>query len=151
MPRTFLLFLWNNMGIVYTIRMYEFKRKRSVDRIIYSPVSLIILVVILGFSVRATWDVYEKERTSRDSLALSQRELDKIAAREQTLNQAIAYLSTQQGVETEIRKKFRVVKEGEEVAVILDDASGTVATSTTASRGGLLGVWDGLLRLIGVK
>lgn len=151
MPSAFLVVLWNNMGIVYTMYMHEFKRKRSIDRIIYSPVVLIVLTVILGFSIRATWAVYEKEQTSRDALALSQRELDKVATREQTLNQAIAYLSTPQGVETEIRKKFRVVKDGEEVAVILDDVSGTVVASSSPARGGILGLWDGLLHLIGVR
>lgn len=150
-PRTFFVVLWNSMGIVYTIYMHEFKRKRTIDRIIYSPVSLIILVIILAFSVRATWAVHVKEQMSRDSLDQSQRELDKIAAREQSLNQAIAYLSTPQGVETEIRKKFRVVKDGESVAVIVDDASGTATTSVPVARGGILGLWDGLLHAIGVR
>ena len=141
------------MSIVYTIYisasttafaahiMLEYRKKKTARRILYSPWTLLALAMVCAFMLRATWNVYQKERTSADALSVSNRELDKLSTRQAALSDSVSYLSTPQGVETEIRKKFRAVKEGEAVAVILEDASTTSASSTAASRGFWGGLW----------
>lgn len=63
-------------------------------------------------------------------------ELQKIMTRQNNLVASLNYLKTDQGVENEIRSKFRAVKEDEKVSVIIDDKKiETTTTSTTTKRG----------------
>jgi hypothetical protein len=75
-----------------------------------------------------------------------------LSQRQQDISRRVDYLSTDQGVEAEIRTKYHAIKEGEQVAVIVDgsqaanalqSASGTQATSTP-------GFWRRLLRTFGL-
>lgn len=61
-------------------------------------------------------------------------QLAELESRRNFLQQEISALGTARGVEGEIRKKFPVVKEGEKVVIIGEDA--TVAASTTATSTG---------------
>lgn len=62
-----------------------------------------------------------------------QAELNKILERKKELAQSIDYLKTEQGIEAEIRSKFRVVKDGESVAVIVDDDKPTTTIVASSS------------------
>jgi cell division protein FtsB len=79
--------------------------------------------------------VFQKDRLSLQNLEQERFELEKIRLREKTLTASLDYLKTEQGIESEIRTKFRVVKEGEQVAVIIDaqPASTTEKATTTRS------------------
>jgi Tfp pilus assembly protein PilX len=115
--------------------MLDFRKKKAARKIMYSPWILLLLFVLTLFLVKAAWNVHTKERASSEALARSTAELAKLEAREASLTSAVAYLGTPAGVETEIRTKFRVAKEGELVAVILEDAPTTTST-TTITKGG---------------
>ena len=60
----------------------------------------------------------------------SSRELQNIQDREVFLNSEINRLSTDEGVEEEIRSKYSVAKPGEELIVIVGTTSTTSATTT---------------------
>ncbi|MEI6057369.1 MAG: septum formation initiator family protein [bacterium] len=114
--------------------MLEFQQKRKLRKILYSPISLIALAVVAVVLVRGAWNVYEKESASRNYLDQARTELTKVTATQQDLAASVAALQTQQGVEADIRHKFRVVKPGEQIAVIVDNSasdSTPVATSTS--------------------
>ena len=67
---------------------------------------------------------------------LEKKELEKLAIREKTLTASINYLKTDQGIEDEIRTKFRAVKDGENVVVIVDSqatVTSVINTSTTTT------------------
>jgi cell division protein FtsB len=124
--------------------MLDFRKKKIARKVMYSPWSLAILFILAIFMAKAAWNVHVKERSSAEVLERTQTELEKLSARQTNLGTAVAYLSTPQGVETEIRTKFRVAKEGESVAIILEDA-----TSTNGSGGAGLkrGFWYRLTHL----
>jgi cell division protein FtsB len=86
--------------------------------------------------------VYEKEKMSRGYVSQAQAQLDKLSAQKENLSASVAALGTNQGVEAEIRRKFQVVKNGEQIAVIVDDSSSSdeSSASTTTSTGG--GFWN---------
>lgn len=112
--------------------MLEFQKKKQIRKIIYSPIILLILGIILVLLVRGAWGVYKKAQISSQNLEQERNELEKLATREKNLASSIDYLKTDQGIESEIRTKFRAVKEGEKVVVIVDDqASITPRTATT--------------------
>lgn len=101
----------------------------------YSPVTIGLLFVITFFMFRSAIGVHNKAIVSREAFDRASRELAKITSDEANLANSIDYLSTPAGVETEIRKKFRAVKPGESIAVILEDASSSGTATSTAKRG----------------
>jgi competence protein ComGC len=107
-------------------------------QIVGSPVSLIVLLVILVALIRATWSVHEKSAASIAKLAQAQAELIKLQARDADLSRKVAYLSTNEGVQS-----------GESVAVILDDSQ-TAAAVNTASTTPSVGWWGRVLQFFGL-
>jgi len=122
------------------ISMMEFQRKKKIRRILYSPITLIILAIIFIIILKATWGVYKKEYISSENLDKEKVELAKLQSRQKDLAQAISYLNTDEGVENEIRTKFRAVKEGENLAVIID----AIATRTPEKASTTRGFWYNL-------
>ncbi len=121
---------------IYIISMLEFQKKKRIKKILYSPIIVLILAIIFVLLIRGAWGVYKKEKLSSQNLRQDQIELEKIIARQNGLASSLDYLKTEQGVESEIRSKFRAVKEGEKVSVIIDDSkSEATATATTTEKG----------------
>ncbi len=124
-------------------------------RIISSPVTMIILLIISIVIFRATWSIYDKVKLSDERLTQVQTKLDKLENRKDELSQQINTLSTKQGIEAELRTRFRAVKAGESVAVILDDPKDSRdATSTQVAlvlkASSKLHWWQKLLNMIGL-
>ncbi len=115
--------------------MHEFQQKKKIRKILYSPLVLIILALVLVVLIRGVWNVYNKERLSSENLEQEQAELAKLEERERSLASSFDYLKTDQGIESEIRTKFRAVKEGEKVSVIIDDKTPTSSATTTQKHG----------------
>lgn len=124
--------------------MHEFRKKKLIRRILYSPFTIAALFVIAILMFRSAINVHGKAVASREAFDRSSREFAKISGEEANLANSISYLSTPAGVETEIRKKFRVVKPGESLAVILDDAPSSTATTTLDQRGFWEKMWGWL-------
>lgn len=116
--------------------MLEFQKKKQLRKILYSPIVLLILAIIFVLLFRGVWGVYQKAHLSAENLEKERNELEKLALREKNLAASLDYLKTEQGVENEIRTKFRAVKEDEYVAVIVDPQASTTSTSTTTTKGG---------------
>lgn len=86
----------------------------------YSRTIIFSLFVLLLFFIHATYGVYKKERITRNSLRQVENEKLNLDNRYHTLEKSVAYLQTDEGVEAEIRNKFRAVKPGEQVAIIVN-------------------------------
>lgn len=88
----------------------------------YAPVlilfPLFFVVILLG---RATWNAYGEYVETQEQVARVQVEFDTLSSRAHDLSREVASLQTPEGVEKEIRKKFSVAKEGEQVVVIVDN------------------------------
>ena len=100
--------------------MLDFYEQRRVKQLLYSKLSLLVLAgvaIFLGFQVFGVW---EKERITQERRAESAASLAELTEREEVLTTEIERLSTPRGVEEEIRQKFDVVHEGEEVIVLVD-------------------------------
>ncbi len=111
--------------------MVDFQTKKRIRKILYSPLVLTILTIVLLGLLSAVWGVYKKAQLSSDNLERERNELNKLTVRQQNLANSIDYLKTDQGVENEIRTKFRAVKEGEQVAVIVEDKQASVTATST--------------------
>ncbi|MDB5259388.1 MAG: protein of unknown function with transrane region [Candidatus Taylorbacteria bacterium] len=126
--------------------MIDFRKKKTLRRFMYSPWTLAALAIVVFLMAKGALNVNAKRQTSGEALGRAQLELGKLSERQKNLGTAVAYLSTPQGVETEIRTKFRVAKEGESVAVILEDAVATTSPNNAASKRGF---WYRLSHLFG--
>jgi len=76
---------------------------------------LVILVSISAFKM------YQTSRDTQETVERLEEERDEMSIRQEQLLNTAADLSTQRGIEQEIREKFSVVKEGERVIVLVDD------------------------------
>ncbi len=103
------------------MRQFEKKQKTAkIKDIIFSVPFIVILGVACALSINATWDVYKKVCDTEKNVVAVTEKYDELKIRESELTEKIESLETPLGVETEIREKFGLVKEGEEMIVIVD-------------------------------
>ena len=100
--------------------MSDFVRKKKKQRILYSRPILLALVVAVIFVAKGAWGIYKKERDTRENFRAALMELENAKNRESVLKNQLEKLNTESGVEKEIRDRFNVVKEGENVAIIVE-------------------------------
>lgn len=106
-----------------------------------SPFVLIPLSVVVFFLVRGTWNIYLKNQASIDELVGAQERLTKLQGRESSLALATARLSTDVGIEGEIRDRFQMARAGEKEVVIVD-SSFAVQEKKPLSKGFLQKIFD---------
>jgi cell division protein FtsB len=101
--------------------MREFQVKNRVRRILYSKGMVILLIILFLYMMNATWNMFKKASESAANLATATNELNRLKSREDVLSTEIERLSTDPGIEAEIRNKFSVSKPGEKLLIIVDD------------------------------
>ncbi len=102
--------------------MLEFNDKAKIRKKAVFAAGVFFLLLILTFILlRASLNVYWKRAESIDNLAKVNEQASALHSRQAELSENISKLQTQSGVETEIRKKFSVVKDGEQMVVLVDD------------------------------
>ncbi len=103
--------------------MFDFHEKRKIQRVLFSKpvIGLIFLIaVLLSFSV---YDRYVVSKEMQAKLDARYAELKALELRAETLDTKVRYLEDERGVEEELRNRFDVAKEGEQVIILLDERS----------------------------
>ena len=113
--------------------MLDSQQKRKVKAVAYHKATLAILFILVLFTLRANWVVYQKKAESEKLKSISLNNENGLAQRQAELNAQIERLQTASGVEAEIRSKFSVAKEKENVVVIVYDNSVPKPATTTES------------------
>ncbi|HEY4504186.1 MAG TPA: hypothetical protein VJI73_00250 [Candidatus Paceibacterota bacterium] len=90
-------------------------------RVLYSWPVLIILFILIVLMIKSTWRVYVNWDLSKD--LAREANLEYLANQERTarIEEEVARLKTERGLEEELRRSFPIAKPGEEVVVILGD------------------------------
>lgn len=128
--------------------MREFERKRNISKFVYSiPVAIILLILVLVM-IKASWGVYQKKIASHKAVALATQEVDSLKERKSFFESEIEYLNTPEGIEAELRERFRVGKDGEEIAVILDEEKTNQASNIASSASSTNGLSDSFYKKI---
>lgn len=94
-----------------------------------SPITLVFALIVLVFVARSAWQMNIKSRDIESKKTLADMKLTELQKEEMRLTQDIEYLSTEEGVEYYLRSKYKAVKPGESVAIIIESET-TTATST---------------------
>jgi cell division protein FtsB len=102
--------------------MFDFHEKRKIRSLLYSKPVIAVLVLLSGFLAVSAYNRYEIAAETKERLEARQAELDKLEERAQMLEARVEHLKDERGVEEELRTRFDVAKEGEEVVIILEDA-----------------------------
>ncbi len=125
-------------------------RNRTTFRyILRSPITLVVsflIVIILG---RAVWNVHVSAQRARDKMAKYDAELSRLNIKKAEVEKRLEYLSTSEGVESELRNRYRAITPGEMVAVIVrdDSASNTVFSSIKSEDNSSKSLWSRFLDL----
>lgn len=111
--------------------MKELRQKQIVKRRLYSTPVLIILLIITGLIIHSTYKIVQKYRESAGYVNVLKQKANDLTTRETQLKGDITRLGTDEGIDTEIKEKFNVSKEGEKVAIIVDQADNSSNTATS--------------------
>ncbi len=126
--------------------MLDFQQKRKVRSVLYHRTTLIILAILVLVTMRSAWIVYQKKRESEEQKSISEHTVRELTVRDKELQSQIERIQTDAGIEAEIRSKFNVAKDKENIVVLLDDTATTTATSTSKA-----GFWHSILHFFGKK
>lgn len=113
--------------------MREYRAQKKLKKRIFSKLSIIVLIIILFFLARSTYNLYKKNAESSANLARVNASLIETQNRYKSLSEENQRLQTTEGREEEIRHKFQVSKEGEKVIVVIDDQNTAENATTTPS------------------
>ncbi len=69
--------------------MIDFQQKRQIKTILYSKISFLILLILVIFLGRSTYDIYKKSRLSYDNYSRVKRDYDSLTVRKSMLESEI--------------------------------------------------------------
>ena len=134
---------------VILAHMRDLKKKHRLKQIAYSPIVIVLLVLIAIAVWRGVWSVYGRAQETQGERRRLQTQVEELAERKERLVANIEHLETRRGVEEEVREKYDVAKQNEQIVVILDDASAkeeSVATSSEKDEAGAFArVWGAVV------
>lgn len=90
---------------------------------------IIVLFLLLLAMGKGVWSLVQKNHMARQNYKEAENRLAELEIEKKQLVANVGILKTDRGIETEIRKNFSVVKEGEKVITIVDNTQ-MVATTT---------------------
>lgn len=97
------------------------KSKRNIwHKIIFSWITIIILILLSILLVRNIIDIYSKNTNANLRAQDAQKDLARIEERKYVLNENLLRIKTTRGIEEELRQRFDVAREGEHLLVIID-------------------------------
>lgn len=117
--------------------MLEFQEKRKFKKLIYSKITLVLLLIIIALLLNAIWGMYIKQHTAITNFDKTAAVYDSLQTRQEMISSEIERLKTSVGIEEEIRQKYGLVKPGEEVIVMVGD--NTASSSADSSS---VGFWQ---------
>ena len=129
-------------------RMLDIRERTRLRRLLYAKPTIILLAFLVALLSHGAWGVYQKSKEAMAKQEKAEKELAGLLAREQELKGDIARLSSEEGVEEEIRERFMVAKEGEKVMIITDPDAAKVHTVTVADNSP--SVWEKMMGAVGI-
>jgi cell division protein FtsB len=101
--------------------MFDFQQKRKIKSILNSRITqglILLLVLAIGWSAFVR---YEIAMEMRDRNIEAKQQASLLEARKEALETKVDYLSSDRGIEAEMRRQFDVALPGEQVIVIVED------------------------------
>ena len=110
--------------------MLDFHEKRKLKNIVYSKPTAAVLFVLAILLSMSVFERYKAERETAAKRAERAAELAELESRAAVLDAHVQRLQSDRGIEEEIRDRFEVARQGEEVVVIVGAADEPEDTTT---------------------
>ena len=127
--------------------MQELQRKQKLRQLVYSIPSLILLIILTFFLAKGALGVLGKERESASRVKTLEAKAVTVIDRKHELEEGIKNLQTDEGIVAEIKAKFSVMREGEHVAIIVDERGKASSTEAALSHFSFKDWWAGVKSL----
>ena len=92
-----------------------------IRKILQSKFFLIFVIFLFFFMVKGVYGVYVKNKLARENVEITKVELANLKEKRDDLLFELNKVSTDRGVEEELRKNFSVAAPGEKVIVVVED------------------------------
>jgi cell division protein FtsB len=126
-----------NVNFKYTrtmARTLDIRERAKFRRAMYAKPTILLLGVLAVFLLHSAWGMYQKSREAIAKRNKATAEETELLLRSDELNADISRLSTERGVEEEIRDRFMVAKEGESVIIVTDPSQERVHSVTVTDQ-----------------
>lgn len=87
----------------------------------HSPVLAVFLAILVIWAMVAAVGAFKKDREAKGLRDQYARDLSQLRSKQSELSEKIRVLSTDRGMEAEVRSRYRVVKPGEQLVVVVDN------------------------------
>jgi len=124
--------------------MRNFQQKRGWRNILESWPILIFLGILVLFFAWGVIGFMGKMATTRENRKIAENKVAELREEKEKLSSDINKLNTDSGIEENIREKFGLAKEGEELIVIVEDKN--VLENQKASSSGFFAFFKNLFR-----
>ncbi|MEK7091766.1 MAG: hypothetical protein AAB900_02135 [Patescibacteria group bacterium] len=121
-------------------RFYQVERPFKWTHLLFFVISLGLVLLL----ARGVWRVYNQSRYANANYLVTKDRLAGLEAREKQINDRLTSLSTERGLEEEVRNNFSVVRPGEKMILIVDSTN-TATETATSTKSGLWGTLNNLL------
>lgn len=105
--------------------MFDFYEKRKIRGLLYSKLTLGILLVLILLLGRSVYERYQVAQQMEEKRLETTAELNELEQRAAVLEGKVEYLEKDRGKEEELRGRFDAAKEGEQVVIIVDEEENT--------------------------
>ncbi len=107
----------------------DFKRKKNFRRALFSRTTIFIVLSISAVIIWSVINLIPKVQETGQNKREAVNELGRLTTQEETLTLKLDELKTDAGLEAAVREKFRVVKDGEGLIVILNSSDAKAAAN----------------------
>ncbi len=101
--------------------MANFGRKKKFTDYLYTKPVILVLFLIFIFLTISVYERYTIEREMSHRRSEIEAEQKALTVRKDEIQKKVDYLQAERGIEEELRKKFDVAKEGEQVVILLGE------------------------------
>lgn len=103
----------------------------------------IILLCMIAWGIVAALGAFRKNMEAKDLRNQYSRDLAQLESKRIELNEKIDTLSTVRGIESEVRNRYRVVKPGEQMVIVVDNRDPAL------NKGNKLSFWNKVRDFVG--
>ncbi|HRY62225.1 MAG TPA: septum formation initiator family protein [Candidatus Paceibacterota bacterium] len=128
--------------------MRDFQGRKRWHKVLRSDIFLFAVLIVNIILIKSVWSVYNKDAAARLNREEAETTLANLQKKKAGLEKEIARLNTDRGVEEELRRRFQVVKPGEQVLVIVDKEESKAPVSSAKPEGATEHIWNKLVGLL---
>ena len=99
----------------------DFRKKQKINKFLYSRVFLLIFFIITAFFVYTVVSIAPKVIETKKNKNMVKAEFENFTNQEEKLKLETERTQSKEGIEENLREKFRVAKEGEGLIIISDE------------------------------